>query len=227
MENYSRELLQRWEVSFGERAVWQPDVVLRDARVPLENELRGAESFRAARRVLTATCGGAAREREVTRSRHRASAWEIDREPVTRTRLPCRSARRDDQEWPGHPCAPLGRSVCLGRSAASPPPAGVDARPTGGGTREDQMDAIKQWTVRIDIDEHDGHTRAVARLLTRDTDRPTGVGLARLDPADRDVPEIGDEIAVARALSDLGHRMLQTATEDVERSTGTPAHLQM
>ena len=89
------------------------------------------------------------------------------------------------------------------------------------------MDEIKQWTVTIDIDEHDGHTRAVARLLTRDPDRLTGVGLARLDPADRDVPEIGDEIAVARALSDLSHRLLQAATEDVEQSTGTPAHLQM
>lgn len=89
------------------------------------------------------------------------------------------------------------------------------------------MDETKQWTVTIDIDEHDGHTRAVARLLTRDTERLTGVGLARLDPADRDVPEIGDEIAVARALSDLSHRLLQAATEDVEQATGTPAHLQM
>jgi hypothetical protein len=41
------------------------------------------------------------------------------------------------------------------------------------------------------------------------------------------VPEIGDEIAVARALSDLSHRLLQAATEDVEQSTGTPAHLHM
>ena len=89
------------------------------------------------------------------------------------------------------------------------------------------MDETKQWTVTIDIDEHDGHTRAVARLLTRDTERLTGVGLARLDPADRDVPEIGDEIAVARALSDLSHRLLRAATEDVEQATGTPAHLQM
>jgi len=89
------------------------------------------------------------------------------------------------------------------------------------------VDEVKQWTVSIDVDEHDGHTRAVARLHTRDTDRMTGVGLARLDAADRDVPEIGDEIAVARALSDLSHRLLQTATEDVEQSTGTPAHLQM
>jgi uncharacterized protein DUF1876 len=89
------------------------------------------------------------------------------------------------------------------------------------------VDDVKQWTVTIDIDEHEGHTRAVARLHDRDTERLTGVGLARLDPADRDVPEIGDEIAAARALSDLSHRLLQTATEDVEQSTGMPARLQM
>ena len=89
------------------------------------------------------------------------------------------------------------------------------------------MDDVKQWTVTIDIDEHEGHTRAVARLHDRDTERLTGVGLARLDPAERDVPEIGDEIAAARALSDLSHRLLQTATEDVEQSTGLPARLQM
>ena len=89
------------------------------------------------------------------------------------------------------------------------------------------MDDVKQWTVTIDIDEHEGHTRAVARLHDRDTERMTGVGLARLDPADRDVPEIGDEIAAARALSDLSHRLLQTATEDVEQSTGLPSRLQM
>jgi Domain of unknown function (DUF1876) len=89
------------------------------------------------------------------------------------------------------------------------------------------VDEVKTWTVSIEIDEHDGHTRAVARLHTRDTDRLTGVGLARLDPADADVPQIGDEIAAARALSDLSHRLLQTASEDVEQSTGTPAHLTM
>ena len=89
------------------------------------------------------------------------------------------------------------------------------------------MDAVKRWEVRIDIDEHDGHTRAVAHLRTRDTHRMVGVGLARRDPADPDVPEIGDEIAVARALSDLGARLLQTATEDVEQVTGEPAQLVM
>jgi hypothetical protein len=41
------------------------------------------------------------------------------------------------------------------------------------------------------------------------------------------VPEIGDEIAVARALSDLGHRLLHTATGDLEQISGEPAHLAM
>ena len=86
-------------------------------------------------------------------------------------------------------------------------------------------DQIKHWTVSIDIDEHDGHTRARARLNTDDTERLVGTGLARLAPADPDVPEIGDEVAVARALSDLGARLLQAATEDIEQVTGQPAHL--
>jgi hypothetical protein len=45
------------------------------------------------------------------------------------------------------------------------------------------MDTVTTWTVRVDIDEHDGHTRAVARLHTRDTEKLVGVGLARLNPA--------------------------------------------
>ncbi|MFQ1002388.1 DUF1876 domain-containing protein [Modestobacter sp. SSW1-42] len=89
------------------------------------------------------------------------------------------------------------------------------------------MHATKTWTLRIDIGEHDGRTRAVAHLRTRDTDDLVGVGFARLDPADPDVPEIGDEIAVARALGDLGHRLLQVATEDLEQVTGRSAHLVM
>lgn len=58
-DGYSAELITG---KIGKRAVWQPDVVLRDVRVPLENKLAGAESFRAATRVLTATRGGAAWE---------------------------------------------------------------------------------------------------------------------------------------------------------------------
>ncbi|MGY1691498.1 DUF1876 domain-containing protein [Geodermatophilus sp. SYSU D01105] len=89
------------------------------------------------------------------------------------------------------------------------------------------MDTTKTWTVDVEIGEHDGHTRAIARLDTGDGDRMVGVGFARLSPSDTDVPEIGDEIAVARALTDLGRRLLRTATEDVEQATGERAHLVM
>ena len=89
------------------------------------------------------------------------------------------------------------------------------------------MDTVKTWTVRIEIGEHDGRTRAVARLHTGDTEAIVGVGFARLNPTDRDVPEIGDEIAAARALSDLSHRLLLVASEEVEQFSGEPAHLSM
>ena len=70
------------------------------------------------------------------------------------------------------------------------------------------MDAVKTWTVQVDIDEHEDRTRAVARLRTGGDQSLAGTGLARLNPADRNVPQIGDELAVARALSELSHLLL-------------------
>ena len=46
----------------GKRAVWQPDVKLVDVRVPLENKLDGANTFKDVNTVLAATRGGAAWE---------------------------------------------------------------------------------------------------------------------------------------------------------------------
>lgn len=87
------------------------------------------------------------------------------------------------------------------------------------------MIASKRWNIEIHIDEHDGQTRALARLHSRDETGLVGHGLARLNPADHDVPEIGDELAVARALSDLGHKLLEAAASDIEQITRRPAHL--
>lgn len=83
---------------------------------------------------------------------------------------------------------------------------------------ENVMIEAKRWTITVTIDEHDGRTRARARLHTRDGER-TGVGLARLDPADRDVPEIGDELAAARAVLDLGQQLLSAAAADIGENT--------
>jgi glutaryl-CoA dehydrogenase len=39
----------------GKRAVWQPDISLEDVRIPLENKLAGANTFKDTNKVLTAT----------------------------------------------------------------------------------------------------------------------------------------------------------------------------
>jgi len=73
----------------------------------------------------------------------------------------------------------------------------------------------KTWTVRIDIGEHGSTTRATAHLQTADRTSLTGTGAAHLNPADPNVPEIGDELAAARALSQLAHALLDAAAEDI------------
>ncbi|QYN20311.1 dsRBD fold-containing protein [Amycolatopsis sp. DSM 110486] len=49
-----------------------------------------------------------------------------------------------------------------------------------------------------------------------------------LDSADRDrdVPEIGDELAAARALSELAQRLLEVAAGDIEGVTHEPVRLE-
>ncbi|MFD4196226.1 MULTISPECIES: DUF1876 domain-containing protein [Amycolatopsis] len=83
----------------------------------------------------------------------------------------------------------------------------------------------KNWRVDIVIDEHETRTRATARLRTGERTNLVGIGTARLNPADTNVPEIGDELATARALSDLAHRLLDAAAGDIEEVTHQPAHL--
>ena len=85
--------------------------------------------------------------------------------------------------------------------------------------------AINQWRVDVMIGENDGRTYAEARLVTDISSRLVGVGRATVSPQDYDVPEIGDEVAVARALLDLGHKLLDTASDDIEGVTGEPVHL--
>ena len=59
----------------------------------------------------------------------------------------------------------------------------------------------RTWTVEIIIDEHDDErrTHAEARLRTGADIHLRGEGQARRNPADSEAPEIGDELAAARA----------------------------
>ncbi len=87
------------------------------------------------------------------------------------------------------------------------------------------MSATKTWKVEIFIGERDHRTHAEARLMPGDEVTVIGSGDARLNPVDRDVPEIGDELAVARALSDLAHRLMGVAADDIEGITHEHIHL--
>lgn len=73
----------------------------------------------------------------------------------------------------------------------------------------------KGWVATISIDERGGQTRARARLRWRDQEA-VGVGSARLACDDRFQSQIGDELAVARALADLARRMMAGAVEHIE-----------
>jgi hypothetical protein len=81
------------------------------------------------------------------------------------------------------------------------------------------------WSVDISFGERDGRTWARARLHTADRTSLEATGTARLNPADHDIPEIGEELAVARALSALSHRLLDAAVGDIEGVTRSGASL--
>lgn len=87
------------------------------------------------------------------------------------------------------------------------------------------MTKAKHWTIDIDIGEDGRETYAEVRLHSGDRDELRGVGRARRNPSDTDVPQIGDELAVSRALSDLAHKLLSAAIEDIEDVTEQRAYL--
>lgn len=80
----------------------------------------------------------------------------------------------------------------------------------------------KQWTVQIFISEDDGDERTLARaiLYARGSKWHESVGVARRNPNDRPVPEIGDELAAGRALMDLADKLIGDAASDVAQMGG-------
>jgi Domain of unknown function (DUF1876) len=79
-------------------------------------------------------------------------------------------------------------------------------------------DGTKTCQIDVLIQEHEERTRAKAHLSWAGT-KYVGVGLARLDPADEPVAQIGDELAIARALSDLANQLFALTSNDIQAST--------
>lgn len=84
---------------------------------------------------------------------------------------------------------------------------------------------IKTWHVEVFIHEDGDSTVARAVLRTDDPTRVEGRGAARRAPQDSDIPEIGDEVAAARALHDLADALLRTAARDIAAIEDEPVHL--
>jgi hypothetical protein len=81
------------------------------------------------------------------------------------------------------------------------------------------------WSVEIEFDEDDTHTRATARARIRDDVALNARGDAYRNPRDSEQPVVGEEIAAARALIDLGTQLLHASAARIEQVTHQQAHL--
>jgi hypothetical protein len=81
------------------------------------------------------------------------------------------------------------------------------------------------WDVEIKFDEDDTHTHATARARVRDDVTLTARGDAYRNPKDSNQPVVGEEIAAARALIDLGTQLLHTAAAQIEQVTHERAYI--
>jgi Domain of unknown function (DUF1876) len=81
----------------------------------------------------------------------------------------------------------------------------------------------KVWTIEVLIEEDDVETEAKA-LLRVDDRELGGRGRARRNPRDPDRPRVGEELAAARALSELAHKLVDTAAVEIEEFEGRRVH---
>ena len=84
--------------------------------------------------------------------------------------------------------------------------------------------ADQMWDVQIAFTEEAERTRADA-ILELASQRFHGFGLAKRAPTDPSVPVIGQDLAAARALSDLSHQLLQAAAQRIEDYEGHPVRV--
>jgi hypothetical protein len=80
------------------------------------------------------------------------------------------------------------------------------------------------WSLMLDFDETDEHTDAIVTLCTFDGELK-GWGRARRNPTDPNVPRIGENLAAARALADLSHKLVDEAAHGIEAFEGHPVLL--
>ena len=93
--------------------------------------------------------------------------------------------------------------------------------------RSPEVGHVREWNVRVSIFESGDETSANVVLLADAPEPLSARGTAHRSSHDVGVPEIGDEVAVARALRHLADKLMETAETDVSVMTGEEAHIRV
>ena len=80
--------------------------------------------------------------------------------------------------------------------------------------------AARHWDVRLELIESEDYCEVVAHLDAGDRGL-SGTGRSRRNPVDPTVPQVGEELATARALHDLAHHLSQDAWRMIEEYQAT------
>lgn len=82
-----------------------------------------------------------------------------------------------------------------------------------------------RWTIELHFEEDGTRTMATASLSGSGAPDVRGHGYARRNPSDEPDSCVGEEIAAARALSNLSHELVDEAARRIESHTHRPARL--
>jgi Rv2632c-like len=88
------------------------------------------------------------------------------------------------------------------------------------------MNETKVFTVEVEVHEQPDHAEAKA-LLDIDGDVRGGWGRARRNPEDPERPRLGEELAIARALSDLAHHLGDDVAAQIAAEEGGSARVHL
>jgi uncharacterized protein DUF1876/uncharacterized protein DUF1918 len=106
------------------------------------------------------------------------------------------------------------------RVTPHPPEAGVEEHIVPEPQTKGTHPRVRDWQVRVTVFGSDDDAEANVVLVADSPTHLTAHGHSHRSDDDRGVPEIGDEVAVARALRRLADQLLETAAEDIEAVTG-------
>ena len=79
-----------------------------------------------------------------------------------------------------------------------------------------------EWSMELRFEEDEARTKALV-TLTAGSRRLQARGTARRNPLDPNLPRVGEDLAVSRALSQLAHDLLSDAASQLETATHGPA----